>query len=656
MQLGLGGRVSALVAGVAGVTALVVVGGMLTAFEDSVESGVTRELTAHGRALDSAIADDAFRAETLAAQVAAIPAVQRALAERDRPALAALYEAGFAGLRAPYALDQFQFHIAPAVSFYRVHQPARFGDDLAAFRFTVVAANRDGKPVRGLEGGVAGIGIRGVVPVMAGGAQVGSVEYGTSFGQGFFDRFKANTGVDVAIRLIGADRIATFAATAKDFTPFDDQALRRIAAADRLEFLETERAGQSVRVLAQPVKDYRGAVLGVAEITLDTTSYGHQIRAVQQRALGIGLAAVLAAALIGWLIARPACRLLVSVADLVTRIGAGETTGSLPRSGRVAELADIAESVEVFRDRSEELRALQAAQQAKDASAAVERALEFAALADGFQETVGQLVDDLGGRVDRLRQELGIAHEAAVRSRAGAGAASEDVRGAGDAVNAVAAATEELAASIKEIAAQVASAAGVTSTAVVRVEEATAAIGALNAAAEKIDDVARLISAIAGQTNLLALNATIEAARAGEAGRGFAVVAAEVKNLSMQTAQATGDIASQIASVQSASRAVTASVEGVGQAIRQVDGIASAMAAATEQQQAATSEIARSLQEAAAGTQRSVDEMGNLERDADTGGQLVGSAVTAVSAMADATRQLSDEAERFAAGVRARVA
>ena len=101
--------------------------------------------------------------------------------------------------------------------------------------------------------------------------------------------------------------------------------------------------------------------------------------------------------------------------------------------------------------------------------------------------------------------------------------------------------------------------------AVRQAERTDARIAQLSQAASRIGDVVKLITAIAEQTNLLALNATIEAARAGEAGRGFAVVAQEVKALASQTAKATEEIASQIASMQTATpELVAASAEGRG--------------------------------------------------------------------------------------------
>jgi methyl-accepting chemotaxis protein len=128
-------------------------------------------------------------------------------------------------------------------------------------------------------------------------------------------------------------------------------------------------------------------------------------------------------------------------------------------------------------------------------------------------------------------------------------------------------------------------------------------IEALAGTAQKIGDVVGLIQAIAAQTNLLALNATIEAARAGEAGRGFAVVASEVKSLATQTAKATEEISQQIAAIQESTTRSVESVRTITTTMQEVDGFTTAIAAAVEEQGAATEEISRNVQMAARGTE-----------------------------------------------------
>lgn len=77
-----------------------------------------------------------------------------------------------------YNIEQFQFHLPPAKSFYRVHAPKRFGDDLSSFRKTVVTANIEKNMIAGLEVGRAGLGLRVVKPIWYNYSFLGTVEFG----------------------------------------------------------------------------------------------------------------------------------------------------------------------------------------------------------------------------------------------------------------------------------------------------------------------------------------------------------------------------------------------------------------------------------------------------------------------------------------------
>jgi len=168
-------------------------------------------------------------------------------------------------------------------------------------------------------------------------------------------------------------------------------------------------------------------------------------------------------------------------------------------------------------------------------------------------------------------------------------------------VNTVASATEELNASILEISSQTHRSLDIAHTAVEQSESAETYITSLSKASDEITGIVQIISEIAVQTNMLALNATIEAARAGEAGKGFAVVAEEVKTLANQTVNATAEIESKIESIQRAARDTSKSIHEISKTIANLSDSSTSIAAAVEEQGCATSEISRSVSQAANG-------------------------------------------------------
>ncbi|MFH0782664.1 MAG: methyl-accepting chemotaxis protein [Pseudomonadota bacterium] len=168
-------------------------------------------------------------------------------------------------------------------------------------------------------------------------------------------------------------------------------------------------------------------------------------------------------------------------------------------------------------------------------------------------------------------------------------------------VNMVAAASEEMTATVREIAQNSGKARGITEMAVTKANSTSIKVNELGQAAVEISKVTEVITEISEQTNLLALNATIEAARAGEAGKGFAVVANEIKELAKQTATATQQIKSRIEGIQNSTTETVAEIGQISKVINEVNDIVGTIAAAVEEQSAASQEISNNISQASQG-------------------------------------------------------
>lgn len=220
-------------------------------------------------------------------------------------------------------------------------------------------------------------------------------------------------------------------------------------------------------------------------------------------------------------------------------------------------------------------------------------------------------------------------------------------------VNTVAVASEQLASSIQEITRQITYSTEIANQAVTEASQTMAIIRSLSEAGQRIGSVILMINDIASQTNLLALNATIEAARAGEAGRGFAVVANEVKSLAAQTGRATEEISAHIMAMQEATESAVTAISHIDGTILKMNEISTNIAAAMEQQGAATREIARNVQEAATGTADVTGNVAGLNQVTSETGRASGEVLLAVDLLGSQTEHLRIGIDRYLSSVAA---
>jgi methyl-accepting chemotaxis protein len=415
--------------------------------------------------------------------------------------------------------------------------------------------------------------------------------------------------------------------------------------------LESSGAGKkamdSLRKVVQEMDNEERSLLTVRAAASDAASSRATWTMVIGGLLTVALS-VLGAFGIVAMVARPIQRITGEMGILAK----GDTTVEISGVGRLDEVGQMAQAVQVFKTNAIEVERLKAEQEAAERRNAEQRKADMIKLANDFESAVGQIIGTVSSASGQLEASASTLTGTAERSQQLAttvAAASEE---ASTNVQSVASATEEMASSVGEISRQVQESARMAGDAVGQARATTERVSELSKAAARIGDVVELINTIAGQTNLLALNATIEAARAGEAGRGFAVVASEVKALAEQTAKATGEIGQQISSIQAATNDSVGAIKEISSTIERLSEISSAIAAAVEEQGAATQEIARNVQQAAQGTQQVSSNITDVQRGATETGTASSQVLSAAQMLSNDSTRLKTEVSRFLTNVR----
>jgi len=432
-----------------------------------------------------------------------------------------------------------------------------------------------------------------------------------------------------------------------------------LALRDRL--LNTMIAGEKPELTANqwsPITVGRmGSAVTVAERALEAakdhtaTQHSEALRSLVTQLVLLGAAfALMFGAMIA--VTRRVIRPLHNMRDAMLKVASGDLTVDTGYTERRDEIGALAGALETFKQQAQDKLRIEAQERERNTGAASrQKAIET--YVGEFENMVRQSLQQLGDASSQMRTTssglTAVSRQTNERVQVAEKASSE----ASVSVESVASASEQLSASINDISQQAAHAAGIASRAVGQARETDGTVQGLAKSAARIGEVVGLINTIAAQTNLLALNATIEAARAGEAGRGFAVVASEVKSLASQTAKATDEISEQIADIQKVAGEAIDAIKGIGSIIGEVNEVATAIAAAVQEQGAATQEITRSTQFAAQGTKNVSDNISGVKADADASAAAAENVKQASETLETQSQQLGGQVTQFLGKIRA---
>ena len=298
------------------------IGGLFWNITDIVNKNEQRAMTKIHRSVVEGIQAESRLAAAMATLVAEMPDAQQAFAAGDRERILNLFRTSFLKLKEKYGATQMQFHTSPAISFVRIHQPEKYGDDLSSIRKTIVASNQEKKVITGMEIGKFGPGIRGVVPIYQGEKHLGVVEFGMSFGKHFFENLKETHRVDFTLFLNKENGLEEFASTLSNPIEISPEEASRLLSGQEI-FTQIDNDDTHLMVHTQAVQDFSGKNMGVLQTVMDRSIFVNALNRLSGIALLLGFASVIIGMSVAFLISRSISRPIGHAAEIAHNIAYG---------------------------------------------------------------------------------------------------------------------------------------------------------------------------------------------------------------------------------------------------------------------------------------------------------------------------------------------